>query len=267
MTSNVPSVVSTGLTTIAGILGAMAVVALIEAAIPLHPRGRWNRAHLGPNLALTFVTFATNLVFNAAVVVGLIRLEARGVGLLHWFSLPPLLAGAVVLVGLDFSFYLAHVAMHASPVFWRMHRVHHSDPAVDVTTTIRQHPGEGVLRYAFMAAFAFALGAPPGAFAVYRLWSVLSGLLNHANIRVPRRLDTALSLVFGTPNMHKLHHSRARHQANTNYGTIFSLFDRVFGTFTPSEQGVDVVYGLAGFDDPVAQSTRGLLGIPFRHFA
>ena len=264
MTSTVPSAVSTSLTTIASILAAMAVVALIEAAIPLHPRGQGNRAHLGPNLALTFVTFATNMVFNAGVVVTLVWLQARGVGLLHWFSLPPLLTGAVVLVVLDFSFYVAHTAMHASPALWRVHSVHHSDWAVDVTTTIRQHPGEGVVRYVFMGAFAFALGAPPDAFGVYRLVSVLSGLLNHANIRVPRRLDTVLSLVLGTPNMHKVHHSRAKHQTNTNYGTIFSLFDRIFGTFTPTAQGVSVVYGLNGFDDPATQSTRGLLGIPFR---
>jgi len=165
---------------------------------------------------------------------------------------------------LDFSFYVAHVSMHRIPALWRFHRVHHSDPVVDVTTTIRQHPGEGVIRYAYMAAFACALGASPGAFAVYRSWSALNGLLEHANVRVPPWLDSVLSLVTTWPNMHKVHHSRTATETNTNYGNIFSLFDRLFSTFTPSKRGVNVSYGLDGFDDPAAQTTAGLLAMPFR---
>ena len=142
----------------------------------------------------------------------------------------------VVLV-LDLSFYVAHVAMHKVPSFWRFHSVHHADPAVDVTTTIRQHPGEGVIRYAFMAAFAIPLGASPGAFAVYRVWSALNGLLEHANICVPPWLDSVLSLVTTWPNMHKVHHSREVQDTDTNYGNIVSLWDRLFFTFTPARHG------------------------------
>ena len=166
---------------------------------------------------------------------------------------------------LDFSFYVAHVVMHKIVPLWRVHRVHHSDPAVDVTTTIRQHPAEGVIRYAFMAAFAIALGAPPAAFAVYRLWSALSGLLEHANVRLPVRVDSLLSLVVTSPNMHKVHHSRAAQQTDTNYGNIFSLWDRLFSTFTPASEGTQIVYGLDGFDHPKAQTTAGLLALPFRN--
>jgi sterol desaturase/sphingolipid hydroxylase (fatty acid hydroxylase superfamily) len=252
------------ISTIGAILAAMAVVALIETAIPLHARGRWHRAHLGPNLALTFITFATNILFNGALVVTLISLQSDGFGLLHMLALPPLMTVVSVLLVLDFSFYVAHVAMHRIPGFWRFHRVHHSDPVVDVTTTIRQHPGEGVIRYAFMAAFAFALGASPGAFAVYRSWSALNGLLEHANIRVPLWLDSLLSVVTTWPSMHKVHHSRTAKETNTNYGNILSLWDRLFCTFTPARQGTNIVYGLDGFDDPAAQTTAGLLAVPFR---
>jgi sterol desaturase/sphingolipid hydroxylase (fatty acid hydroxylase superfamily) len=250
--------------TVAGILTAMALVALIETAIPLHARGRWNRAHLGPNLALTFITFATNAVLNAALVMTLMWLQSAGLGLLHAFALRPPATVAIVVLVLDFSFYVAHVAMHRVPGLWRYHRVHHSDPAVDVTTTIRQHPGESVIRYAFMGAFAVALGASPGAFAVYRVWSALNGLLEHANIRVPRWLDRALSLVTTWPGMHKVHHARTAREANTNYGNIVSLWDRLFFTFTPASQGTNVVYGLDGFDDSATQTTAGLLALPFR---
>jgi sterol desaturase/sphingolipid hydroxylase (fatty acid hydroxylase superfamily) len=250
--------------TIAGILAAMAIIALIEAAVPLHGRGRWSRFHVGPNLALTFLTFATNTLMNAALLLALFWLEARGFGLLRLIQLRPLTARVIVVVVLDFSFYVAHVAMHQVPAFWRYHRVHHADPAVDVTTSIRQHPGESVIRYAFMAAFAFAIGASPGAFAVYRVGSALNGLLEHADVRVPLWLDRLLSLVTTWPYMHKVHHSRIASEANTNYGNIVSFFDRLFGTFTPSKRGKNVVYGLDGFDDPAMQTTAGLLAMPFR---
>ena len=198
MTAPAPNPVPTGFGTIAAILLAMALIALVEAAIPLHRRTRWNSVHLSPNLTLTVVYFATGLIFNAGLVLVLLELEDRQLGMLHWLAVSPLAATVVVVVGLDFAFYAAHVTMHASPVLWRFHSVHHADPAVDVTTTIRQHPGEAVIRYAFMAAFAFAVGAPPGALAIYRMWSALNGLLEHANIRMPRRLDTVLSLVLDT---------------------------------------------------------------------
>ena len=256
-----------GVSTIGAIVAAMAVVASIEIAIPLHARGRWNSVHLAPNLLLTLITFATNIFFNGALVMTLVWLESNQWGLVHRLSAPPIVTGAIVVVVLDFSFYVAHVAMHKVPGFWRVHSVHHSDPAVDVTTTVRQHPVEGVIRYAFMGAFACALGAGPGAFAVYRAWSALNGLLEHANIRVPRWLDQVLSLVTTWPNMHKVHHSRTTSQSNTNYGNIFSFFDRLFRTFTPAEHGASIVYGLDGLDDAATQTTGGLLALPFRHSA
>jgi sterol desaturase/sphingolipid hydroxylase (fatty acid hydroxylase superfamily) len=250
--------------TIFYIVVAMAAVALLEVAIPLHSRGGWNRAHLAPNLTLTLITFATNLVFNGALVMALARLEASGLGLLPALALPPLATLAIVIAALDFSFYVAHVSMHKVPGFWRFHSVHHADPAVDVTTSIRQHPGEGVIRYAFLAAFACALGAPPAAFGVYRTASALSALLEHANIRLPQRLDDWLSLVTTWPGVHKVHHSRDPRLTDTNYGNLFSCWDRLFSTFTPARVGATIAYGLAGLDTAAAQTTPALLALPFR---
>ncbi|HYB99728.1 MAG TPA: sterol desaturase family protein [Candidatus Limnocylindrales bacterium] len=248
---------------IATILIVMAALALLEAAIPLRGRGRWNRVHLAPNLTLTGITFATNLFFNTALVLMLAWLASRQFGLAHWLGLGAVAAAALTVIGLDFSFYVAHVAMHKVPALWRFHRVHHSDPALDVTTTIRQHPGEGVIRYAFMGAFAVALGAPPAAFAIYRAWSALNGLAEHADIRLPLWLDNALSLVTASPNYHKVHHSRRVEETDTNYGNIFSFFDRLFGTCTPAVRGLQIEYGLDGCDDQTMQTTRSLLAMPF----
>ena len=258
------SLLQTSASTIAAILTAMGLIALVELAIPLHARGRWHRAHVGPNLALTFITFATTVALNGALMLVLIRLDAAGFGILHWTGLPPWIAGVLAVLLLDLSFYAAHVAMHRVSALWLIHRVHHSDPVVDVTTTIRQHPLEGLVRYAFKAAFACVGGVGLGAFVVYRTWSAVGGLLEHANIRIPPRLDAALSLVTTWPNMHKVHHSRDVRESNTNYGNIFSWFDRLFGTYTPSSRGEIVVCGVDGFDDPSAQTTSGLIAMPFQ---
>jgi sterol desaturase/sphingolipid hydroxylase (fatty acid hydroxylase superfamily) len=251
--------------TVGGILVTMALVAWIETAIPLHTRGRWNRAHLGPNLALTFLGFTTNALFNGALLMALGWLDHERFGFMHLVALRPAISLAVTVLMLDFGFYVAHVALHKVPGFWRFHQVHHSDPAVDVTTTIRQHPGESVIRYAFLAAFAVVLGASPAAFGVYLLCSALNGLLEHANVRVPPWLDSLLSLITTWPNMHKVHHSRVATETDTNYGNLFSFWDRIFLTFTRARNGTNIVYGLDGFDDAAKQSTAGLLAMPFCH--
>ena len=147
------------------------------------------------------------------------------------------LPGAIQIIGgvliLDFSFgYAAHRLLHVFPVLWRFHRVHHSDEFVDATTAYRTHPVErdGV---------------------------------EHANIRLWAPLDHAASLVWVTPSVHKIHHSRARAQTNSNYGNLLTIYDRVFGTFTPSDRAPSVVYGLADVDPTRVGSFGALLSVPF----
>jgi sterol desaturase/sphingolipid hydroxylase (fatty acid hydroxylase superfamily) len=258
------NLIMTNLSTVAAILGVMGVIAVVETVIPLHARGRWHRAHLGPNLALTLLTFFTNFFLNAALILFLVWLEARGFGLLRWLPVGPIAAGILGVLALDFSWYALHRTMHLVPALWRVHRVHHSDPVVDVTTTIRQHPGESLLRYAALTLVVMVLGVGLVPFAIYRVWSALNGLSEHANVRVPRWLDRAIALVAVSPDMHKVHHSRDVRETDTNYGNIFSFYDRALGTFTPTERGPTVVCGLDGFDDPADQTTAGLLGLPFR---
>jgi sterol desaturase/sphingolipid hydroxylase (fatty acid hydroxylase superfamily) len=254
---------TTNLLTVVAILSVMALLALVEGWIPLHARGPEHRAHLGPNLGLTFLTFATNVFFNSWLMWLVLWEERSGGGMLRKLGLGPVLADCVSVVLLDFSFYVAHVAMHKVPALWRVHRVHHSDAVVDVTTSIRQHPFEGVIRYAFMAAFAGALGVSLRAFVIYRFASALNGLFEHANIRVPAWLDRALAWVTSWPNYHKIHHSRVARETDSNYGNMFSWFDRLFGTFTPAPRGATVACGLDEFDDPAAQTMSGLLTMPF----
>src|SRR6185436_9720769 len=177
-------------------------------------------------------------------------------GLLRWLPSSPVVGGVIAVAALDLSFYAAHVSWHTFPSLWPYHAVHHSDPAVDVTTTIRQHPVESLLRYAAMALTAVLIGPSAVAFAVYRSASAVNGLLEHANVRAPRWLDVPLSLVTTWPHMHKVHHSRTQTQTDTNYGNLLSVWDRLFGTFTPSRAGTTIRYGLDGWDHAHLQTTR-----------
>lgn len=241
----------------------MAVLSVLESAAPfLHTD--WRRRHLVPNLGLTAMTLALSLFFNTGAVLVTAWLGARGLGLIAGARLDLVAMTALGIVALDASTYLCHRLMHVLPPLWKAHRVHHSDPLVDVTTALRLHPIETVFRFAFLVVPVWVLGLPIHAFAAYRVLSVFMALFEHANVKLWQPLDTALSFGIGTPNMHKLHHSRVATETNTNYGNILSLFDRALGTFTPSALAASVQCGLEGHDDADTQCLGGLLRLPFR---
>ncbi len=254
----------TFLRNVAVLLAAMAMLSIFETLLPFSRKREWRRRHRVPNLQLAAVTLGLNFALNAGAVLITGWLCARGFGLLAGAAVPPLAMTAIGFVVLDAATYTCHRSMHWLPLLWRAHRVHHADPLVDVTTSLRQHPIEGLWRFGFVMAPAWLLGAPAEAVAVYRLVSVLVGLTEHMDVKLWEPLDTALSWVFCTPNMHKVHHSRLATLTDTNYGNIFSLFDRVFGTFTPPSPARDIDYGLAGYDDVGTQQFGALLRLPFR---
>jgi sterol desaturase/sphingolipid hydroxylase (fatty acid hydroxylase superfamily) len=242
----------------------MIAISLIEVLIPLQRRTSWNSLHLIPNLTLTLVTFAIGATLNVAILFGLVAFERGNVGLLNLVALPDWIEIGLAILVLDLAWYVTHVSLHRYGWMWRYHSVHHSDPAVDVTTSVRQHPGETLIRYVYTASFAFAAGASPAAFAIYRVWSVLNALLEHANIRLPNRLDAAIATVIVSPDTHKIHHSMDRWLHDSNFANIFTLWDRVFGTWTDRALGRDVDYGLAGYDNEERQRLEALLTEPHR---
>src|SRR5436305_6712832 len=178
---------------------------------------------------------------------------------------PMWLAIATGIVVLDFSVgYLSHRTMHMWPAMWRFHQGHHSDPFVDVTTTYRTHPVETVWRFLFAIVPVWVLGLPAEAVLVQRLLQATNGVIEHANIRLWAPLDRLLSLVWVTPNVHKIHHSREVAETNSNYANLLTLYDRLLGTYTPAERAASVVYGLDGADPERVGTFPGLLAMPFR---
>lgn len=245
------------------VLLALALAAVIESIVPLRNQSVRLHGRLPANLALVGITLSLGVAFNFALAIGAAYVAESGRGLLQIASAGKLVSFAVTILALDGATYLVHRLLHRVPLLWRVHLVHHSDAAVDATTAFRQHPIEGLVRFSVIAGTAWLLGAPPAAIAVYRLLGSLNAVLEHANICVPRWLDRILVLVWVTPHMHKVHHSRERHETDSNYANLFSFFDRIFRSYTPSSRGTSVNYGMDGHDAPKHQSLKALLCLPF----
>jgi sterol desaturase/sphingolipid hydroxylase (fatty acid hydroxylase superfamily) len=191
--------------------------------------------------------------------------ETNQFGLLYLFpSLPTWGFALLGLLLLDFiGAYVAHWVEHQIPFFWRLHLIHHSDKWVDTTTANRHHPGESVLRFIFTCLGIVLVGAPMWLVLLYQTCSVVATQFNHANIRLPQKLDYALSYILVSPNMHKVHHHYMLPHTDSNFGNIFSIWDRLLGTFSymPADE---IVYGIdTYFDDQQTSSIGELWKIPF----
>jgi sterol desaturase/sphingolipid hydroxylase (fatty acid hydroxylase superfamily) len=235
-----------------------------ESCLPLYryePR-RLRRAL--PNIALTSLLVLTNVALSF-ITAGVSRLSANSrFGLFFLFNMSPWLIGLLGVMALDLFTYFAHVVLHKCWLGWQFHRVHHSDNEVNVTTAFRQHPGETVWRILWYAFAVAVFGIPMWVVLIYLVTSTLNAQLEHANTRFDASIDRVLRLIFVTPNMHKVHHSREQIETDTNYSNIFSFWDRIFGTYTSSVDFDRLRYGLDGFDIRDKQTLLGLLGLPFR---
>ena len=244
------------------ILTVMAAAAVIETAVPMFMATPWKHPRRAANLGLTALSFLSNWLL--ASVAALAAVSLRPAGLLagsHWPIWAQVLVGIVVL---DFSVgYLSHRSMHMWPPMWRFHQVHHSDDFVDVTTTYRTHPVETVWRFLFAIIPIWILGLPAQAVVIQRLLQAANGVIEHGNIRLWAPLDRVLSLVWVTPNVHKIHHSREVSETNSNYANLLTLYDRLLGTYTPAARAETVVYGLDDAQQLADARLAGLLSLPF----
>lgn len=248
-------------------VGVFALMAGWEALAPrrarLHSRWvRWPR-----NLGLVALnTVVVRLIFPTAAV-GFAALAAqRGWGVLNVLELPYWVSFLVAVVALDFAIYLQHVMFHSVPLLWRLHRVHHADPDFDVTTGARFHPLEIVLSMLIKFSVVALLGAPAMAVLVFEIVLNACALFNHANVKLPAGVDRALRWVIVTPDMHRIHHSDLRVEADSNYGFNLSWWDRVFGTYTAAARDPqeDMSIGVRGITGrPEAVTLAGMLAMPF----
>lgn len=221
---------------------------------------------------VNFFFTATTIVVNFGLAFILLQAAdwavANQVGLL--FLLPvdsPWLQLLLGLLVLDLiSAWLAHWVQHKTHLLWRLHLIHHSDTHVDTTSANRHHPGESVVRFAFTTAGVLVVGAPMWMVLLYQAVSVVLSQFNHANISLPPALDRALSWVLVSPDMHKVHHHYVLPYTDSNYGNVFSVWDRLFGTFMSLERA-QLRYGIDTHLDPKEHSTvAALFTMPFRPY-
>jgi sterol desaturase/sphingolipid hydroxylase (fatty acid hydroxylase superfamily) len=191
--------------------------------------------------------------------------SVAGIGVLNWVPMPRRVALIASVVVLDMVSYAWHRANHQLRWLWQFHRVHHSDTTFTVSTGVRFHPGELVLSLPVRLSAVVALGAPPEGVVFFELIFAVANLVEHGDINLPARLDQRLAPLLITPALHRRHHSKQVKELNRNFGTIFSLWDRCFGTFLASRSTADVQTGLPGMRD-APQLVQALL-FPVRHRA
>src|SRR5687768_5027057 len=245
------------------ILGLCTLLWSLESIAPLYRYRHGRVRHALPNIALAVLLVVTNLAFSFSSAYLSAFIVQHGVSLFALFSAPVWFKAILGVVALDLFAYFAHLLMHKSWPGWQFHRVHHSESAVDVTTAFRQHPGETVWRILWQLFAIVIFGIPLWVVVVYLMLSTVNAQLEHANIQMSKNLDRFVRLLFVTPHMHKVHHSRNQKQADSNYSNIFSFWDRVFGTYTSETDFRALRYGLDGFDAKDRQTLIGLLKMPF----
>ena len=228
------------------IVGSLLVLWIIEGAIPLLPlRYKKNKVrHAAVNLFFTTMHLVIHTGFGVLIVFLADWAKANQVGFVYWLQLS--VVGAIVVSALLLDFFggwLSHIVEHKVPLFWRMHIIHHADNNIDVTSGLRHHPLESVWRGLFFLIAIVICGAPIYAVMIYQtLLTVFTGV-THANISLPPKIDKAISYILVSPNMHKVHHHWKQPYTDSNYGAVFSIWDRLFGTYKKLDPG-QIRYGL-----------------------
>ncbi len=250
------------------LLGGLTFFLLLESAVPLF-RWKYDKwSHAGINLFFTATTILVNFLMAFMLLRSSDWVTANRFGLLQWLPEMPLLWYTITgLLLLDLvGAYFVHWTEHKVKWMWRFHLVHHTDTNVDTTTANRHHPGESVFRFVFTTAGVIVCGAPIYLVFLYQSLSAALSQFNHANVRFPQWLDNALSWVIVTPRMHRVHHHYVLPYTDTNYGNIFSVWDRLFGTFSKMDNE-KIVFGIDTHMSADEHSRVGsLLKIPFEGY-
>lgn len=241
----------------------MVFFGLLESLLPVFT-DKYNRIkHAGVNLSFLLSTAVVNLLVGLATAGVYVLVREYRIGLINWFDLPLWADLLITILLLDFiGMYLSHYFLHKYKWLWKFHMVHHSDRHVDVTTGTRHHPGDWLIREAFALLAILITGAPLAFYVLFRFCNVVFTYFTHANIQLPKWLERPLSWVFVTPNVHKFHHHFERPWTDSNFGNIFSIWDRLFGTFVFDDVR-KIRYGLDVLEDKPDEDILYQFKLPF----
>ncbi len=250
------------------LVGGITFFWVLEGALPLFQFNYKKWSHAVPNLFFTLTTVIINFGLAFLLLKTADWVKANDFGIINWLPQMPLWLYALIGVMLldFFGAYLAHFVEHKVKPLWMIHLVHHTDHKVDTTTANRHHPLESVIRFAFTLFGVFIVGTPIALVFLYQSLSLIATQFGHANIKMNRKVDTILSYVIVSPDMHKVHHHNVLPYTDSNYGNIFSIWDRLFGTFLKLDRE-KIIYGVDTFPDEVTNSNiKDLLKQPFHKY-
>ncbi|GLI37764.1 sterol desaturase family protein [Geobacter hydrogenophilus] len=246
--------------------GVLAAVAIGEVAAPRRQLTDSKARRWYTNLSLAAIdTAVVRLTLTVLPADMAVQAREHGWGFLNNVVLPPPAGIFLAFIALDLIIYLQHVLFHFLPVFWRLHRMHHTDLDIDVTTGNRFHPVEILLSAGIKLGAVALLGAPVVAVVAFEVALNATSMFNHGNIRLPLTLDRWLRLVVVTPDMHRVHHSVILRETNSNFGFNLPWWDRLAGTYRPQPEGGHggMTIGLKEFRDPALLTLSRLLVQPF----
>ena len=246
--------------------GVLLAVALWEVLAPRRKLSLSRLSRWPGNLGIVVLnTLVLRFAFPFAAVAMAWLSAERGWGLFNLVDVPFWLAVMLSVVLLDLTIYFQHVMVHAVPLFWRLHRLHHADLDYDVTTGARFHPLEIILSMSIKLSVVFLLGAPALAVLIFEVLLNATAMFNHGNIRLPKRLDRVLRWFVVTPDMHRVHHSITPRETNSNFGFNLPWWDRIFGTYRdqPKHGHEGMTIGIEQFRDKKYERLDWLLIQPF----
>ena len=246
--------------------GILILMAAWELVAPRRPLTTPKASRWLSNLGIVVMdTLAVRLILSVQAVGLALFVEAHGWGILNNVILPPWMKIILGVLGLDLVIYLQHAMFHALPVFWRLHRMHHTDLDFDVTTGIRFHPLEILLSMGIKMAAVVVLGPSAVAVVLFEVLLNATSMFNHGNVRLPKEIDRVLRLLVVTPEMHRVHHSVVIKEYNSNFGFNFPWWDRLMGTYQaqPTRGHEGMTIGLSQFRDPGRLTLPWLLIQPF----
>jgi sterol desaturase/sphingolipid hydroxylase (fatty acid hydroxylase superfamily) len=243
-------------------------MAVWEVAAPRRTLNVAKRQRWTTNLGIAAInTVILRLLFPVAALGVADLATDRGWGLFNYTDLPQAIVIVASVVALDFAIYLQHVLFHAVPVLWRLHRAHHADLDIDVTTGARFHPIEIVLSLLIKFAAIVTLGAPAAAVVLFEVLLNATAMFSHSNVGMPAAVERVARWFIVTPDMHRVHHSIDRQETDSNFGFNLSLWDRLLGTYRarPAKGHDGMTIGISEFRETAECTTlSGVLRLPFR---
>jgi sterol desaturase/sphingolipid hydroxylase (fatty acid hydroxylase superfamily) len=237
---------------------------ILESRFQLRRRVQAGWKRVGVNIAVSLPSFALLRLVFIPLMVGLaVKNQSLRLGINYWYPAAPWIKTVVALFVLDYGNYLWHQLNHKLKFLWRFHLVHHTDLDLDVTTAFRFHFGELIWSLVFRGVFTLLSGAAPVTILIYEICFEAATQFHHSNWRLPPGFERVLNLVFVTPRMHGIHHSRIKKETDSNYSVIFSFWDRIHKTIRLNVIQDDIVIGVPSYSNPKELSPGFLLKLPF----